>query len=390
MAALLAYLASLKLRVLRHRRHAAAAASSPAPESGAPRDNPQLKRPSAAISITAMAVAALPPPQNGSGGCWQESCGSTWLDFHSAPRCHCCVVAAPHPCCAVVDALPPVPGEPSPPFPDARSKRLSQPATSGPGSTQLSAAAVTILPSTALTPAFVQRLERELASTQHNKFVCLLLAGMAKEQLGNVATGDQQSLAAAGRLCFATVEAAGEIVAGAVFYPRDSSARPSAGEVGHSARPEPAGPARTGSMTRHAAYSPTAEPEGSCHTGAGANTAHGSRQLGTASAVVDVVGGPARAGSGDSAGEAAAVGSPACCSLDPHIYVELIVSKQEGCGWGSLLLEAIEAYAAQQPGCRSVKLLSVRGTQEFYSRRGYRRSNEQREMHKRLPLLPVQ
>ena len=192
-------------------------------------------------------------------------------------------------------------------------------------------------------------------------------------------------------MCFVTVEAAGQIVAGAVIYPRCSSAKPSAGQGG--AGQAPAGPAQvacSGSKTQPPARFPTAAQQCCCHSAhAGAEDGGSSAQL---RAVPDA--GDASSAPGSSAPNfsAEAVCSPEGCSLDPHIYVELIVTKQPGCGWGSLLLAAIEAHAARQLGCRSVKLLSVHGAQDFYSKRGYSPPDAQQEMHKQLPLvlLPAQ
>ncbi|KAL4421319.1 hypothetical protein ABPG75_010610 [Micractinium tetrahymenae] len=357
MAALLAYLASLKLRLLRHRRRAAAAAAAPAPVSSTPQDDAPLKRPSAAINITATAVAGVPPLQTYPA-----------LDAASVPD-----------------------QEPSSPVP-APLAALAP----GASSTHVAAAVVTILPSTGLSPALVQRLERQLASAQHNKFVCLLLASMAKEQLGAVAAaqaaGDPQRLAAAGRLCFATVEAAGEIVAGAVFYPRDSSAKPAAGE-GRSAGQQPAGDelsagdaACRDSEAGPAACSATAGPGCCCCGAAEADTASSSPPLNVLPHAGEGEATACPADGCDVGAGAAATAGSVCPSLDPHVYVELIVSRQPGRGWGSLLLAAIEAHAARQPGCRSVKLLSVSGAQEFYCKRGYSLPDGRREMHKRLPL----
>lgn len=67
MAALLAYLASLKLWVLR-RRHHAAPARAPAPEGSAHCNAAKHKQPKEAIDITATTVASVPLPQNGAGG----------------------------------------------------------------------------------------------------------------------------------------------------------------------------------------------------------------------------------------------------------------------------------------------------------------------------------
>ncbi|KAL4424563.1 hypothetical protein ABPG77_009147 [Micractinium sp. CCAP 211/92] len=355
MAALLAYLASLKLWVLR-RRHHAAPARAPAPEGSTHCNAAKHKQPNESFNITATAVASEPLPQNGSAG---------------------------HSCTTDPDG-PVLPGPPA--------ELPSLPAASIAGCTPLPAGVVTILPSTALSPAFVQRLEIELTSTQHNKFVCLLLASMAREQLSAVvaarSAGDQQALAAAGRLCFAAVEAAGEIVAGAVFYPRDSSRKASGGDAGCSGGLEVAGAAHTAHSSKSAppaACSSTDQPQRCCSSQhAEAASALNGMPPDAVPDARDAAGGAA--GSCDCAAPAAAALDLTCHSLDPHIYVELIVSKQPGCGWGSLLLAAIEAHAARQPECRSVKLLSVDGAQIFYSKRGYSPPDRQHEMHKRLPL----
>lgn len=93
MAALLAYLASLKLRVLRRRRHAATAAgaaAAPAPQGGVPCAPAQQKRPKGAFNITATAVAAMQQSHSGSGGGRLGEGHANrqrqhWLDPHLAP-----------------------------------------------------------------------------------------------------------------------------------------------------------------------------------------------------------------------------------------------------------------------------------------------------------------
>ena len=75
------------------------------------------------------------------------------------------------------------------------------------------------------------------------------------------------------------------------------------------------------------------------------------------------------------------MGQPAgVLGLEPHLYIELLVTCQPGRGWGSLLLRAIEAHAATAAliagsggaaPLRSIKLLSVEGAQRFYKLHGY-------------------
>ena len=74
----------------------------------------------------------------------------------------------------------------------------------------------------------------ELAAGPRNRFVCQQLASMAHEQLRAVAAaaerGDRAYLLAASGMHFAQLEAGGEVVAGALFYPRACSQRAAAAQ----------------------------------------------------------------------------------------------------------------------------------------------------------------
>lgn len=209
----------------------------------------------------------------------------------------------------------------APPAPPAASTQLAQPA-------------VRIVSSLDLTLADVQRLERELVAAR-NRFVCLQLATMAREQHAAVrqalAAGDSRQLAAAARLHFATLEAEGALVAGAVFYPRDTSRKGGAASCGTDSTQRPA--------------------------------------------------------------------SGSCPEDEPHVYVELLVTRQPGEGWGSLLLAAVERHAAAHAATslaapsrtapRAIKLLSVGSAQQFYRRCGYGEPDERREMRKVLAAVAL-
>lgn len=228
---------------------------------------------------------------------------------------------------------------PAPLPPNAPSTQLLSVAPAPPPPPQQPA--VRIFGSLDLTLADVRRLEAELVASR-NRFVCLQLATMAREQHAAVqqarAAEDSHQLAAAARMHFATLEVGGQLVAGALFYPRDCSLK------------------------------------GGCHgsgsEGAAAAAAAGTLQLTCASGCR----------------------SPA---NDPHVYVELLVTNQPGRGWGSLLLAAIERHAAAHaattlwapmPPPRALKLLSVGSAQQFYRRCGY---GEHREMAKPLAAVAL-
>jgi GNAT superfamily N-acetyltransferase len=198
----------------------------------------------------------------------------------------------------------------------------------------------------------VRRLHSDLAAGPSNRFVGLQLASMAREQLAAVAaaaaTGDHGYMQAAAATYFAQLEVEGSIVAAALFYPRSCSNRKQPSTCGQ--QTEVVGCAFHDSSTAQQA-------EG-CASGA--------------------------------------MSAAACCDerQDPHCYVELLVTRQPGRGWGSLLLQHIERHARQHAGgsmavggraLRSVKLLSVESVQGFYRRNGYAGPHaESREMCKLL------
>ncbi|KAI8471373.1 MAG: hypothetical protein J3K34DRAFT_520607 [Monoraphidium minutum] len=190
------------------------------------------------------------------------------------------------------------------------------------------------LPSTQWTAATVAHLSSGLVQNR-NRFVCMQLAAMAAEQLQKVAAaraaGDAAVLRAARGVFLSTLEAGGEVVGGALFYPRAASK---------------------------------------------------------------------------------AVGGAAGVGVFPHVYVELICINQPGQGYGSMLLQHVEAFAlthahallaaalddaglppppaaaACPPGCaaclRGVKLLSVESAQRFYSANGFSEPDGAKEMFKPL------
>lgn len=235
---------------------------------------------------------------------------------------------------------------PAPPAPAEPSTQLLPPAAAPPLQP-----AVRIFSSLDLALADVQRLERELVASR-NRFVCLQLATMAREQHAAVqqprAASDSRQLAAAARMHFATLEVDGQLVAGALFYPRDSSRKGWCESSGSD-----------GTQQAAAEGQATSQP----------STDH--RSMRTSSA------------------------------HDPHVYVELLVTNQPGRGWGSLLLAAIEQHAAAHAATalaaasgrppRALKLLSVGSAQQFYRRCGYGEPDEHREMAKPLAAvaLPV-
>ncbi|KAI7838912.1 hypothetical protein COHA_007318 [Chlorella ohadii] len=238
----------------------------------------------------------------------------------------------------------PAPAVPSTQLPAAAAHPLPQPA-------------IRIFSSLELTLADVSRLEAQLVASR-NRFVCLQLATMAREQLAAVqkarAAGDSRQLVAAARMHFATLEVDGLLVAGALFYPRDGSQKDRCdGRSCGSAAPAEA-----------AACTACASP-------------HSSER---------------------SNGECSSSGS-GCPAHDPHVYVELLVTNQPGRGWGSLLLGAIERHAAAHAatalaaasGCppRSLKLLSVGSAQQFYRRCGYGEPDERKEMAKPLAAVAL-
>jgi len=214
-----------------------------------------------------------------------------------------------------------------------------------------------------LSPALVQRLESELVAS-HNRFVCLLLASMAREQLGVVAAavaaaaagdaGAAARLHEAARLHFATLEVGGQLVAGAVLYPRASSQKGGRqAEIGAAAD-------EAGGSSGHAA------PSGDGSSGPGGSSSTSSK----------------------------------CGPADPHLYIELITTNQRGKGWGSLLLQHIERFAVQHaaglvaaPGGQpllAIKLLSVSGAQRFYEKHQYYGPDQHtKEMHKLLSDVAV-
>lgn len=206
--------------------------------------------------------------------------------------------------------------------------------------------AIRIFSSLDLALADVQRLERELAASR-NRFVCLQLATMAREQHAAVqqarAAGDSRQLAAAARMHFATLEVDGQLVAGALFYPRDSSHKGWCESGGSDGTQEAAAEGQAGASP----------PPSTDHSSMRTSSAH-----------------------------------------DPHVYVELLVTNQPGRGWGSLLLAAIEQHAAAHATTalaaesgrppRALKLLSVGSAQQFYRRCGYGEPDERREMAKPL------
>lgn len=165
----------------------------------------------------------------------------------------------------------------------------------------------------------VRRLELELAGERQrggrNRFVCLQLATMAAEQAAAVAAAAGLAGAAGeaerrrlAAVQFAVVEdGSGDVVAAAVVYPRTAKAAPAAA----------AEAAKSG--------------------------------------VVGV-------GSEDP--------PPPCTQEEQHLYVELICTRQPGCGYGRLLLQAIERRAAAA-SLRSVRLLSVDSSAAFYRCCGY-------------------
>jgi GNAT superfamily N-acetyltransferase len=137
--------------------------------------------------------------------------------------------------------------------------------------------------------------------------------------------------AAAAQQHFATLEVEGRLVAAALFYPRASTAGSS--------------------------LPPVAAQRGDVGSAGGIATASGSTQL------------------------------------DPHCHLELICTNAPGRGWGSLLLQHVERYAAAhaagrlalggQP-LRCLKLLSVGSAQSFYRANGYSEPDACKEMHKLL------
>lgn len=204
----------------------------------------------------------------------------------------------------------------------------------------------------------MRRLEAELVGSR-NRFVCMQLASMAREQLGRVAAaaaaGDSQQQAQAARMHWATLEVGGALVVGALFYPRLRSGTAAAGQ-------ESAGKGSPAGGGGGAACSP---PAGVTACGAAALL------------------------------EPEAASDPA---LEPHCYVELMACNQPGRGWGSLLLRQIERFAAAHAAgalaapegrpLRSVRLLSVGGAQAFYRRNGYGEPDRRGEMSKPLAAVP--
>lgn len=194
--------------------------------------------------------------------------------------------------------------------------------------------------------------------SSRNRFVCLQLATMVREQCERnaaaAASGDAEWLRQAQYVFLATVSVGGQAVAGALFYPRPS--KPSSGTslpvITLTAR---AGPTGTGSPQQLSSLATTV-----LHS-AGSKLAN----------------------------------PPAAAAA--HVYVELLCSNSPGRGYGSLLLRRIEGFVAQQvqrleqchPGAgriQGVRLLSVSSAQKFYSRMGYSEPDEHHEMSKTLCL----
>lgn len=217
--------------------------------------------------------------------------------------------------------------------------------------------AIRIFSSLDLTLVDVSRLEAQLVASR-NRFVCLQLATMAREQLAAVqqarAAGESRQLAAAARMHFATLEVDGSLAAGALFYPRDGSHKSGCDGCSSSS----AAPAEAAACTACASLRSSERSSSACSGGGGGCAAH-----------------------------------------DPHVYVELLVTNQPGRGWGSLLLGAIERHAAAHAatalaaasGCppRSLKLLSVGSAQQFYRRCGYGEPDERKEMAKPLAAVAL-
>lgn len=227
------------------------------------------------------------------------------------------------------------------------------------------------LPSTRWTPELLSALSSGLIRDR-NRFVCMQLATMAAEQMQKVerarAQDDPAGMRHAASVFLSTLEADGELVGAALHYPR-------------------------------AASKPKAQA-GSCGS-----------QEGAAAAVVGLIGGVDKAAAAVAA--ATHVGGP-CSAVFPHVYVELICINQPGKGYGSTLLQHVEAFAlsnaaallraalltgpspalapAPSPACppectsclRGIKLLSVESAQRFYSANGFSEPDGCSEMFKPL------
>lgn len=202
----------------------------------------------------------------------------------------------------------------------------------------------------------VQRLHSDLAAGPCHRFVGRQLASMACEQLAAVAAAaasrDRGYLQAAASTYFAQLEVEGSIVGAALFYPRSCSAH-----------------------------------QQPCTEGPWCASSH--------SAASQAAGCP---GCGARALAACSKQSDSSAALDPHCYIELLVTRQPGRGWGSLLLQHIERHARQHAtgslavgghALRSVKLLSVESAHGFYRRNGYAGPHaESREMCKLISTVP--
>lgn len=96
---------------------------------------------------------------------------------------------------------------------------------------------------------------------------------------------------------------------------------------------------------------------------------------------------------GMQAAAAEQTGSESRCT-DPHAFITLMCTNQPGMGFGTLLLQHIEAHTKRHAagslavgGCplQSIKLLSVETSQRFYTSNGYSGPDaDTREMHKLL------
>lgn len=360
------------------------------------------------IHLNAVAAAApLPAPLQvpAPGGCCQQCCRQAHPAWHWGLTVIQLMINSKSSCLAVHPVSNPSLCSPHAAHAGAA---LLGPSTHHP--VPPAGASVSIVSSLELSLHLVERLERELVAERH-RFVCLLLATMAREQLAAVAAaaaaGEQPALAAAARVHFAVAEAGGQIVAGAVFYPRSDSLK-QAGSAG----PSLVGPAE-GSGASSASGAPCAGGQ-QCGDGSGMDEV-GSLQLGlspaaaaqTAAAVPGASSAVAAAvamGAGEGAttqptgvdGGDNAAGGTTCSAVDPHLYIELLVTNQPGRGWGSLLLQHIEQHARHHAGqggqlaaeggqaLKAIKLLSVAAAQDFYSRHSYSQPDKQKEMSKLL------
>ncbi|GAB4819729.1 hypothetical protein N2152v2_006775 [Parachlorella kessleri] len=217
-----------------------------------------------------------------------------------------------------------------------------------------------------ITDAEVAALDTLVGS--RNRFVCLQLVTMVKEQhaknLAAATSGDTVALQQAELVFVATISVRGQLVGGALFYPRlpkELQASPQQDSV----RQQQQQPIQhTISLSVRAGPIPDATADTMAQGG--------SLQLGYPSDPRDIGRTHAAAGALD------LWKAP----VKSHVYVELICVNTPGKGYGALLLSHVEQFVRinaqlveqQYPHygvITGIKLLSVSSAQGFYSKLGY-------------------